>query len=72
MCAGYGTACYRVTRPAAGDTSAAPARTYDVEVWLPGVGTYAEVSSVSNARDYQARRGGIRCRPAGGGRAAYP
>ena len=35
------------------------ARTYDVEVWIPSVG-YKEVSSVSNARDYQARRGRIR------------
>ncbi|MGV4984207.1 serine--tRNA ligase [Streptomyces sp. NRAIS4] len=62
---------YRVTRLAAGDTSAAQARTYDVEVWLPSLGAYAEVSSVSNARDYQARRGGIRYRPEGGGRTAY-
>ncbi|MGW3203109.1 serine--tRNA ligase [Streptomyces sp. NPDC001135] len=62
---------YRVTRLAAGDTSAAQAGTYDVEVWLPSLGAYAEVSSVSNARDYQARRGGIRYRPAGGGKAAY-
>ncbi|MGW2418164.1 serine--tRNA ligase [Streptomyces sp. NPDC001709] len=62
---------HRVTRLAAGDTSAAQARTYDVEVWLPSLDTYAEVSSVSNARDYQARRGGIRYRPEGGGRTAY-
>jgi seryl-tRNA synthetase len=62
---------YRVTRLAAGDTSPAQARTYDVEVWLPSLGAYAEVSSVSNARDYQARRGGIRYRPADGGRTAY-
>lgn len=54
---------YRVARLAAGDTSAAMARTYDVEVWLPSIGTYVEVSSVSNARDYQARRGNIRYRP---------
>ena len=46
-----------------GDTSAAMAKTYDVEVWLPSVGAYVEVSSVSNARDYQARRGNIRYRP---------
>ncbi|MGW1054107.1 serine--tRNA ligase [Streptomyces sp. NPDC001118] len=62
---------HRVTRLAAGDTSPAQAKTYDVEVWLPSLGAYAEVSSVSNARDYQARRGGIRYRPAGGGRAAH-
>lgn len=57
---------YRVTRLAAEDISAAMARTYDVEVWLPSIGTYMEVSSVSNARDYQARRGNIRYRPAQG------
>lgn len=62
---------HRVTRLAAGDTSPAQAKTYDVEVWLPSLGGYVEVSSVSNAREYQARRGGIRYRPAGGGKAAY-
>ncbi|MDG4860486.1 serine--tRNA ligase [Streptomyces sp. T-3] len=62
---------YRVTKLAAEDTSAAMAKTYDVEVWLPSLGAYAEVSSVSNARDYQARRGNIRFRPDGGGKAAY-
>ncbi|MEU9281927.1 serine--tRNA ligase [Streptomyces sp. NPDC048341] len=54
---------YRITRLAAGDTGAAMARTYDVEVWLPSIEAYVEVSSVSNARDYQARRGNIRYRP---------
>ncbi|MEU6374135.1 serine--tRNA ligase [Streptomyces sp. NPDC046909] len=62
---------HRVTKLAAEDTSPAQAKTYDVEVWLPSLGAYAEVSSVSNAREYQARRGGIRYRPAGGGRPAY-
>jgi seryl-tRNA synthetase len=62
---------HRVTKLAAGDTSPAQAKTYDVEVWLPSLGAYAEVSSVSNAREYQARRGGIRYRPADGGKAAY-
>ncbi|MET7567355.1 serine--tRNA ligase [Streptomyces sp. NPDC005492] len=61
----------RVTKLAAGDTSPAQAKTYDVEVWLPSLGAYAEVSSVSNAREYQARRGAIRYRPEGGGKAAY-
>ncbi|WP_194904774.1 serine--tRNA ligase [Catenulispora rubra] len=56
---------YRVSRLAAGDTSAAMAVTYDVEVWLPSLGDYVEVSSVSNARDYQARRGDIRFQNAG-------
>ena len=36
------------------------ARTYDIEIWLPSMGIFKEVSSVSNARDYQARRGMIR------------
>ncbi|MET9828630.1 serine--tRNA ligase [Streptomyces sp. NPDC006385] len=62
---------HRVTKLAAGDTSPAQAKTYDVEVWLPSLGGYAEVSSVSNARAYQARRGGIRYRPDGGGKSAY-
>ncbi|WP_031481303.1 serine--tRNA ligase [Streptomyces bicolor] len=62
---------YRVTQLAAGDTSPAQAKTYDVEVWLPSLGAYAEVSSVSNARAYQARRGGIRYRPEGGGKAVH-
>ncbi|MEU9395940.1 serine--tRNA ligase [Streptomyces sp. NPDC048324] len=61
---------YRITRLAAGDTSAAMARTYDVEVWLPSIEAYVEVSSVSNARDYQARRGNIRYRPRQG-KSAY-
>ena len=62
---------HRITRLAAEDTSPAQAKTYDVEVWLPSLGAYTEVSSVSNAREYQARRGGIRYRPEGGGRPAY-
>ncbi|PYC66020.1 serine--tRNA ligase [Streptomyces tateyamensis] len=54
---------HRITRLAAEDTSAAMAKTFDVEVWLPSINAYVEVSSVSNARDYQARRGNIRYRP---------
>ena len=45
---------------AAGDASAGMAKTVDVEVWLPSMNTYKEVSSVSNATDYQARRGQVR------------
>lgn len=63
---------HRVVKLAAGDTSPAQAKTFDVEVWLPSLGAYTEVSSVSNARDYQARRGAIRYRPADGGRPSYP
>ncbi|TQF07170.1 serine--tRNA ligase [Kitasatospora acidiphila] len=57
---------HRITRLAAEDTSAAMAKTFDVEVWLPSISAYVEVSSVSNARDYQARRGNTRYRPAAG------
>lgn len=52
--------CYQIDKLAAGDCSASMARTYDIEVWIPSMGIYKEVSSVSNARDYQARRGMIR------------
>ena len=53
---------YQVSMLAAEDISAAMAKTFDVEVWMPSMDTYREVSSVSNARDYQARRGGVRYR----------
>ncbi|MDR2657894.1 MAG: serine--tRNA ligase [Oscillospiraceae bacterium] len=51
---------YRLSKLAAEDCSASMARTYDIEVWLPSMGIYKEVSSVSNANAYQARRGNIR------------
>lgn len=53
---------FRTVKLAAGDCSASMARTYDIEVYIPSMGGYKEVSSVSNARDYQARRGNIRYR----------
>jgi seryl-tRNA synthetase len=53
---------YRLSKLAAGDCSFSMARTYDVEVWIPSMKIYKEVSSASNARDYQARRGNIRFR----------
>ncbi len=53
---------FRISKLAAEDVSASMARTYDIEVWIPSLGIYKEVSSVSNARDYQARRGNIRFR----------
>jgi len=62
---------YRVTKLAAGDCSAAAAKTYDVEVWIPSIGQYYEVSSISNVRDYQARRGEMRYRPKGGNKTEY-
>lgn len=51
---------FQVSKLAAGDCSHSMARTYDIEVWIPSMNIYKEVSSVSNARDYQARRGMIR------------
>ena len=47
---------YQVSKLAAGDISHSMARTYDIEVYIPSMGIYKEASSVSNARDYQARR----------------
>ena len=58
--------CYQVDKLAAGDCSHSMARTYDIEVWIPSMHIYKEVSSVSNARDYQARLGMIRYRDAEG------
>lgn len=57
---------YRVSKLAALDVSFAMAKTYDLEVWIPSMGEYKEVSSISNARDYQARRGMIRYKSAAG------
>lgn len=51
---------YRISKLAAGDCSAPAAKTYDIEVWIPSMEQYYEVSSVSNVREYQARRGNIR------------
>ena len=53
---------FRISKLAAGDCSASMARTYDIEVWIPSMGIYKEVSSVSNANDYQARRNNTRFR----------
>jgi seryl-tRNA synthetase len=53
---------YRLSKLAAGDCSFSMARTYDIEVWIPSMGIYKEVSSASNAREYQARRGNIKYR----------
>ena len=51
---------FQVSKLAAGDCSAAMAKTYDLEIYIPSMGIYKEVSSISNALDYQARRGSIR------------
>ena len=57
---------FRTVKLAAGDCSASMARTYDIEILIPSMNGYKEVSSVSNARDYQARRGNCRFRRADG------
>lgn len=57
---------YRVITQCAGDMGFASAKTYDLEVWLPGQDAYREISSVSNCEDFQARRAKIRYRPARG------
>lgn len=56
---------HQVSRLAAKDCSAGMAKTFDIEVWIPSMQQYKEVSSASNARDYQARRGQMRYRPEG-------
>jgi len=56
---------YRVMLLCSADTSAASSKTYDLEVWMPGLDRYLEISSCSNFVDYQARRARIRYRGAG-------
>jgi seryl-tRNA synthetase len=62
---------YRRLALAAGDTGFHSARTYDLEVWAAGVGTWLEVSSASTFTDFQARRAGIRYRPAAGAKPEF-
>ena len=62
---------YRVVLLAAGDTGFASAKTYDLEVWAPGVDKYLECSSCSVCDDFQARRANIRYRPAPGERPRF-
>jgi len=57
---------YRVRLLSTGDMGFTQAKTYDLEVWAPGVGEWLEVSSISNFRDFQARRMNIRYRPEAG------
>jgi seryl-tRNA synthetase len=59
---------YRVMSLSTGDMGLSAAKTYDLEVWLPGQNAYREISSCSNCEDFQARRANIRYRPAGGGK----
>lgn len=62
---------YQVSKLAAKDASSAMAKTYDIEVWIPSMNTYKEVSSASNARDYQSRRGNMKFRRKENGNKEY-
>lgn len=62
---------FQVSKLAAGDISHSMARTYDIEVYLPSMGIYKEVSSASNARDYQARRSMCRYRDVASGKTKF-
>ena len=59
---------YRRMTLSTGDMGFSAAKTYDLEVWLPGQGLYREISSCSNCEDFQARRANLRYRPEGGGK----
>jgi seryl-tRNA synthetase len=69
-CAALGLT-YRVKQLCTGDIGFGSAITYDLEVWAPGCNEWLEVSSVSNVRDFQARRANIKYRPADGGKARF-
>ena len=60
---------YRVVTLSTGDIGFAAAKTYDLEVWLPGQSCYREISSCSNCEEFQARRAELKYRPADGGKA---
>jgi seryl-tRNA synthetase len=62
---------YRVVCLSTGDMGFSAAKTYDLEVWLPGQEAYREISSCSNCEDFQARRANLRYRPEDGGRPRY-
>jgi len=62
---------YRVVLLSSGDTSASSSKTYDIEVWMPGMDRYVEISSCSNFIDYQARRARIRFRKGKGGKPEF-
>jgi seryl-tRNA synthetase len=62
---------YRVVTLSTGDMGFQSAKTYDIEVWLPGQARYREISSCSNCEAFQARRLDLKYRPAAGGRTEY-
>ena len=63
---------YQVMVLCTGDLSFAMAKTYDLNAWAAGSGEWLEVSSISNANDYQARRANIRFRREAGGKTEHP
>jgi len=62
---------YRVVTLCTGDLGFSAAKTYDIEVWLPGQGAYREISSCSNFEDFQARRANIRFKPKSAKKSQY-
>jgi seryl-tRNA synthetase len=62
---------YRTVLLCTGDMGFASAKTYDIEVWLPGQNTYREISSCSNTEAFQARRANVKFRPQGTGKAEF-
>jgi len=62
---------YRVVTLSTGDIGFSAAKTYDLEVWLPGQDCYREISSCSNCEEFQARRADLKFRPAGGGKTRH-
>jgi seryl-tRNA synthetase len=62
---------YRTMLLCGGDMGFASAKTYDIEVWLPGQNTYREISSCTNTEAFQARRANIKCRPDGTGKPEF-
>jgi seryl-tRNA synthetase len=62
---------YRVVVLSTGDMGFAAAKTYDIEVWLPGQQAYREISSCSNCTDFQARRASLRYRPEAGAKPRF-
>ncbi len=63
---------YRLLDLATGDIGFSMTKTYDIEVWAAGCQEWLEVSSISNAEDFQARRSNVKYRPAEGGRPRFP
>lgn len=63
---------YRLVDLATGDVGFAMSKTYDIEVWAAGCGEWLEVSSISNATDFQARRANVRYKPTDGGKTRFP